>query len=77
MAAPAGKQYNGNVKTRYNLYRRLVTEKTFRKIAEIMPGALSYTDRQVVKDQLYAYTVSLQKDQAESNRSGEKSIRRK
>lgn len=77
MVQPAGKQYSGNLKTRYNLYRRLVSEKTFRKIGEIMPGALSYTDRQVVKDQLYAYTVSLQMEKLESSRSGEKSIRRK
>jgi hypothetical protein len=76
-AQPSGNKYNVNVKTRYNLYRRLVTEKTFRKIGEIMPGMLSYTDRQVVKDQLYAYTLSLQKEQEESSRSGEKSIRRK
>jgi hypothetical protein len=77
MVEPAGKKYNPNGKTRYNLYRRLVTEKTFRKIGEISSGSLQYTDRQVVKDQLYAYTVSLQKEQAESSRSGEKSIRRK
>jgi hypothetical protein len=74
---PTGSKYNVNAKTRYNLYRRLVTEKTFRKIGEIVPGMLSYTDRQVVKDQLYAYTLSLQKEQEESSRSGEKSIRRK
>ena len=70
------KTYTQN-NTKYNLYRRLVTEKMFRKIGEIAAGALSYTDRQVVKDQLYAYTVSLQKEKEESSRSGEKSIRRK
>lgn len=62
---------------KYNLYRRLVTEKDFRKIGEIAPGTLSYTDRQVIKDQLYAYTVSLQKEKEESSRSAERSIRRK
>ncbi len=77
MVQPAGKKYNSNVKTRYNLYRRLVTDKIFRKIGELPPGALSYTDRQVVKDQLYAYAVSLQMELAESSRSGEQSIRRK
>lgn len=67
----------GQKTVKYNLYRRQVTEKNFKKIGEIAPGTLSYTDRKVVKDQLYAYTVSVQKEKEESGRSGEKSIRRK
>ncbi|MEO5681564.1 MAG: fibronectin type III domain-containing protein [Chitinophagaceae bacterium] len=76
-ATATGEKIYAQTNTRYNLYRRLVTEKTFRKIGAMAPGQSSYTDRQVIKDQLYAYTVSLQQEQEESNRSAEKSIRRK
>jgi fibronectin type 3 domain-containing protein len=62
---------------RYIVYRRLLTEKTFRKIGELTESNLAYTDKQVLKDQLYAYTVTQQLEQAESSRSLEKSIRRK
>lgn len=63
--------------TRYILYRRIVTEKQFHKIAELTASNTVYTDRQVVKDQLYAYAIALQRENAESVKSGEKSIRRK
>jgi fibronectin type 3 domain-containing protein len=63
--------------SRYIVYRRLLTEKTFRKIGELTENNLAYTDKQVMKDQLYAYTVTQQSAHTESNRSMEKSIRRK
>jgi hypothetical protein len=59
----------------YILYRRDITEKQYRKISEIT--TTTYTDREVRKDQLYAYTITLQRDNTESSKSGEKSIRRK
>ena len=74
---PASEKMYTDNHAKYNLYRRLATEKTFRKIAEIAQGGLSYIDKQVVKDQLYAYTVSCQQGKEESGRSNERSIRRK
>ncbi len=62
---------------RYNLYRRNVSEKKYQKIGELPMSQTLYTDKQVVKDQLYAYAVTLQKENTESSKSGEKSIRRK
>jgi hypothetical protein len=76
-AGAAGQQISGDGASRYIVYRRLLTEKGFRKIAELTVSKLAYTDKQVIKDQLYAYTVTLKKDNEESSKSLEKSIRRK
>jgi hypothetical protein len=62
---------------RYILYRRLVTDKQYHKIAELPAGTSLFVDKQVVRGQLYAYAISLQNDNAESGKSVEKSIRRK
>ena len=61
----------------YILYRRDITEKNYHKIGELAVANPTYTDQGVRKDQLYAYTITLQRDNAESSKSGEKSIRRK
>jgi fibronectin type 3 domain-containing protein len=74
--AMAGEKTPGAA-ARYIVYRRLLTEKNFRKIGELTESNLVYTDKQVLKDQLYAYTVTQQIEQTESSRSLEKSIRRK
>jgi fibronectin type 3 domain-containing protein len=73
----AGERTTGAGTSRYIVYRRLLTEKTFKKIGELTESSLVYTDKQVLKDQLYAYTVTQQWEQTESSRSREKSIRRK
>jgi len=62
---------------KYILYRRTITEKKFHKLGELAAGDAGYTDRQVVKDQLYVYALAVQAGTAESGKSGEKSIRRK
>jgi hypothetical protein len=62
---------------KYILYRRMVPEKKYHKLRELAAGSNGYTDRQVVKDQLYVYAVAAQAGTAESGKSGEKSIRRK
>jgi hypothetical protein len=67
----------GNTGKKYILYRRAVAEKQYHKIGEMAVDGVAYTDRTVIKDQLYAYAVSLQREQAESVKSSEKSIRRK
>jgi hypothetical protein len=61
---------------KYILYRRAITEKQYKKIGEISAND-TYTDRAVMKDQLYAYAIAVQGAQTESVKSGEKSIRRK
>ncbi len=76
-AGVAGQQTAGDKASKYIVYRRLLTEKNFRKIGELTASNLAYTDKQVVKDQLYAYTVTLKMENEESSRSLEKSIRRK
>lgn len=73
----AAQQPTGVGASKYIVYRRLLTEKGFRKIGELTGGNLIYTDKQVVRDQLYAYTVTLKMENEESTRSLEKSIRRK
>jgi len=66
----------GGSQDKYILYRRSLTEKQYKKIGE-MTASEAYTDRAVIKDQLYAYAISVQGAQSESAKSGEKSIRRK
>jgi hypothetical protein len=75
--AAAGSKSPGDGRQRYILYRRTITEKQYRKIGELTANNVSYTDREVQKDQLYAYAITFKNENAESGKSGEKSIRRK
>jgi hypothetical protein len=59
----------------YVVYRRAVTEKQYHKLGAFSQRA--YLDKTVQKDRLYAYTIAIQVNDAESTRSPEKSIRRK
>ena len=76
-AGSVSEKMTGSTGSKYVVYRRLVTEKNFQKVGVLAENNMTYTDKQVVKDQLYAYTLTLQMEKAESSRSMEKSIRRK
>jgi fibronectin type 3 domain-containing protein len=76
-AVAEGEKMTAPGNSKYIVYRRLVTEKSFQKVGVLAENNMAYTDKQVVKDQLYAYTLTLQLEKTESSRSMEKSIRRK
>jgi len=65
----------GTTSPTYVVYRRAVTEKQYHRLGNFSKGG--YLDKTVQKDQLYAYVISVQVNDAESTRSPEKSIRRK
>lgn len=66
-----------DAQTKYLLYRRTVKEKQYHKIGEVPADHPVYIDKEVMADQLYAYTISVRSQNVESSKGGERSIRRK
>ncbi len=65
-------------KSTYIIYRRVVgAQPEYKRIGETTVSNSVYVDKQVNKEQLYAYSLSIKQDNRESRKSDEKTIRRK
>jgi hypothetical protein len=67
----------GEGQNKYIIYRRLASDRAYRKVGEVPVSSSVFVDKQVSKEQLYVYVISRKQQEMESVKTGEKAIRRK